>query len=133
MSHRARAYLLIAGTRAFLTALVLAVMGERADLVYPYVMNPLPEFLWIVLWTGIGVLLVIAAGLKSKKAATWGLILLATITAVWAMGVTITFIREPIAGTISALLWWALVAKDFIQVRQPLSSPFEDLLKTYES
>jgi hypothetical protein len=108
-------------------------MGDRADLVYPYVMNPLPLFSWIAIWTAIGVLIILAAGLRSEKLAIWGLISIATVTAVWAMGVTIVFIREPIAGTISALLWWALVAKDFVQVRQPLSSPFEDLLKTYES
>jgi hypothetical protein len=124
---------MIAGTRAFLTALILAVMGDRADLIYPYVMNPLPLFAWVAIWTAIGILLALAAGTRSEKAATWGLISIATITAVWAMGVTIVFIAEPIAGTISALLWWALVAKDFVQVRQPLSSPFEDLFKTYES
>jgi hypothetical protein len=133
MSLRARAYLLIAGGRAFLTAILLAVMGDRVDLIYPYIMNPLPPFAWIAIWTAIGILLFIAAGLRSEKAATWGLILIATVTAVWAMGVTLVFINEPLFGTISALLWWALVAKDFVQVRQPLSSPFEDLLKTYES
>jgi hypothetical protein len=133
MSQRARAYLMIAGTRAILTAVVLAVMGDRADLVYPYVMNPLPEISWIIIWTIIGIVLIIAAGTRSQKTAIWGLIAIATVTAVWAMGISLVFIREPITGTISALLWCALVAKDFIQVRQPLSSPFEDLLKTYES
>lgn len=133
MSPRARAYLVIAGTRAFLTAVVLAVMGDRADLVYPYIMNPLPPLTWIAIWTIIGIVLVLAAGTRSEKYARLGLVSIATVTAIWAMAVTLVFIREPIAGTISALLWWALVAKDFVQVRQPLSSPFEDLLKTYES
>jgi len=133
MSPRARAYLGIAGTRAIVTAIILAVMGDRVDDLYPYIMNPLPPFLWIVIWTSIGALLIIAAGSRSERAATYGLILIATVTAVWAMGITIMFVREPLIGTISAVIWWALVAKDFIQVRQPLSSPFEDLLKTYEA
>lgn len=134
MSPRARAYLGIAGTRAIITAVILAVMGhDRMDTLYPYIMNPLPPLMWIAIWTVIGCLLIIAAGSRSEKMATIGLILIATVTAVWAMGVTIMFLNEPLIGTVSAVIWWALVAKDFIQVRQPLSSPFEDLLKTYEA
>lgn len=132
MSNRARLYLTFAGARALLTAIILIAMGaDRVEMVYPYLLNPLPWAWWIVIWAAIGVWLCWAATMKSGKAAVWGLIAIVTTTAVWAIGVTATFVVNPAFGTISAVLWWSLVVKDLIQIRQPLSSPFEDLVKKY--
>ena len=132
MSIRARAYLLIAGVRALATAIVLMLLGgERADHLYPYVMNPLPPLLWVAIWMGIGLFILAATLRGSETLGLIGLVAIASTTAIWAMGVTLSFFDSPQYATLSALLWWALVAKDFIQAREPMSSPFESLLKAY--
>lgn len=132
MSNRARLYLTFAGARALITAIILAAMGsEKVDALYPYLSDPLPNGVWIMIWAALGMWLWYAATMKSQHAAIWGLTAIVTATAVWAVGVTASFAANPAVVTVSMVLWWALVAKDLIQIRQPLSSPFEDLVKKY--
>jgi hypothetical protein len=132
MSNRARLYLTFAGARALITGLLLMIMGhDRVDLLYPYVSDPLSYEWWVVIWLLIGVWLMCAAVVKSPHMAAWGLIAIVTTTAVWAVGVTASFATNPAVATVSIILWWTLVAKDLIQIRQPMSSPFEDLVKQY--
>lgn len=133
MSSRARLYLLFAGLRGVGTAVILALIGpERAARIYNYMIDPVPAWAWIGLWASIGAVLIWGAIRKSPNVATWGLILMATATAVWGMGLTLGALDDPELLGVSVVLWWALVFKDLIQVRQPLSSPFEDLVAHYE-
>jgi hypothetical protein len=133
MSPRARLYITFAGTRAVLTAVVLIYLGhDHSDMLYQYAIDPVPWLAWVFLWSVIGVGLLVAAWFGSHLYSTIGLGAIASVTAAWAAALTVSAIITPSLVTISLLLWWVLVAKDFIQLRQPLSSPFEDLLKTYE-
>lgn len=137
MSTRARIYTSIAAARAVATALVLLAMGNTLGArVYPTVTDLFTTSVWAHLWTGVGILLLVAAIRSSIFLSRLGLIILATMTSIWAVGVTITTTNNiedsgMMALVISPVLWWVLVLKDLVVLRQPLVSPFEELAKRY--
>jgi len=137
MSVRARIYTGVAAARSVATALVLLAMGnELGARVYPTVTDLFTTTVWAHLWTGVGILLIVAGIRSSIFLARLGLIILATMTSIWAIGVTITTTSNVeeigmMALVISPVLWWTLVLKDLVVLRQPLVSPFEELAKRY--
>jgi hypothetical protein len=137
MSLRARIYTGVAAARSVATAMVLLAMGnELGARVYPTVTALFTTTVWAHLWTAVGILLIVSAVRSSIFLARLGLIILATITSIWAVAVTITTSISigdsgMMALVISPVLWWALVLKDLVVLRQPLVSPFEELAKRY--
>ncbi len=132
MSPRARAYLAIAGIRCVVIGFVLLCMGgDLAANVYPLTPTPLAFAAWIALWTGIGLGNLSASVLSSQRIARFALVATATATAVWAASITVRVLEQPSSLVIAPLLWWALAFKDLVVARQPLYSPFEDILGKY--
>lgn len=126
---RARVYLAIAGGRSAVMVAWAAIwpadQWARADL-------PLLSTIPLAVWGGVfaihALLALLAGATGNETAARHALLVGATITAVWAAGLSIGWLAgDGVGWMVLAVTWTALALKDLVVCGMPLRSPLDAL------
>jgi hypothetical protein len=136
MTARARAYLIIGGTRHLLIgAFMLWFERQFAAAQFVPIVGAFPLWVWAAVMLLAAVLMGLAAWLRSAPIARAGLVVSATVTFAIGVGLTAGSIAVWAAGgksvPISAILFLSLALKDYAVCTLPIRSPFEPLLRGF--
>jgi hypothetical protein len=134
MTSRARAYLIIGGTRHFLIGgFMMRFANQFAAATFIPIVGAFPLWFWAsVMLTAAG-LMGAAAFLRSASIARAGLVVSGSVTLAIGVGVLagaiLVWLDGGKATPITAILLLSLALKDFAVCTQPIRSPFEPLLR----
>ena len=129
ITYRARTYLAIAGMRAAGMAAWAASwhpqLWARAELP---LLSAVPLAVWAFVFAGHALTAIAAATGGNEAVARAALLGGATVTAIWAAGLSIGwFSGAGVAFAPLAVTWAALALKDLVVCGMPLRTPLEDL------
>lgn len=129
MTGRARAYLWIGSARtlpvAFFCFLSAPVFSSPA---FEFLLSAAPLWGWGVVLTVSGLLFMAAALSRREWLARIALIIGAAHTACWALAFAFAASKGNVVSPLGITWGLALAAKDLVVCRQPLWSPFEQLI-----
>lgn len=126
MTSRARAYLGLAALRNL--GLGLVCLLAPASFAQSTITDVLPLAVWAVLFFIGSIHLFAAATLGRETWARVALIVSAACAAAWGTSFLLAQTANPSYGWVAPILWFGLAAADLVVTRQPLRTPFEDLV-----
>lgn len=129
MTRRARAYLVVAAVRHLVIgSLALRDVGFSAAL-WTQIRSVAPMAVWGVLFVAVGAGCAVASVAQKQTIARWSLVASAGSSALWLGGFLAAWGNGEVTNGVLAAVWAALTAKDLVQCRQPLRSPFESIVR----
>jgi small-conductance mechanosensitive channel len=138
MTPRARAYLLIAGTRHLLVGLAcLLVPRSFSSPSYDAIKSVIPGVhptqaiaTWGVVFLATAILCLVAAVLGREGTARSALLASVVASALWSGGFIAQVAQHGLEIAVGAgIVWTAVTLKDLTMLRQPMRNPFEPVVR----
>ena len=135
MTHRARAYLLIAAARHAIVGLYCVLQPlsftstsyQGISDAFSWLSTTDAMVLWGYLFLLTALACIFAAWKGTEGPARIGLLLSVVTTACWGGGFLAAIMTGASMGPTGAVVWLAIALKDSTMLRQPLCNPFEQL------